>query len=94
MADYTNLFKDDDFRAYRKELIQAAAEQLHNMLSRHFSTEEVNGALDMARKIITLPNRLTGDQAVQQMLEDDTRNDFMDLTSRILRERYRERTKG
>ncbi len=72
MADYKELIFSDDFKAYRKKQLAAVVKLIHNRLKdgiyQELQAAQLQGALQMAVKLIQLPSELIGDEKLKDEL--------------------------
>ncbi len=90
MTDFKEFLFTDDFKAYRKRQIQVIARHVHNLLSSiEFPNKahEIQGALEMAYRIIGLPSTLLDDKDLEQSLNRLLKEDMAGITKYLVRER-------
>jgi hypothetical protein len=91
MADYKELIFSDDFKAYRRKQVLCVIEQINELIRKGFyldsmSGQELKGALDMARKLLILPQNLIKDEKLQGELNRLIEEDITDLSAYLVRE--------
>ncbi len=87
MTDFKEFLFTDDFKAYRKKQVQVIAKNIHNLLSGiEFPNKayEIQGALEMAQKIISLPSTLLNDKQLEQSLNRLLKEDMAGVTKYLI----------
>ena len=79
-----DLLVSEDFKRYRKAQAKAIVVQVKNLLFSNTDPKELRGAVEMARKIIRLPEDLTEDKNLQgelnRMIQEDLNQIAVELT--------------
>ena len=81
---HKDLLISEDFKLYRKAQAKAIVVQVKNLLFSNTDPKELRGAVEMARKIIRLPEDLTEDKNLQgelnRMIQEDLNQIAVELT--------------
>ena len=80
----------DDFKAYRKKQLEAVVGFIHNRLKdgiyQELQSAQLQGALQMATKLLQLPSELIGDENLKDELNKTIKEDLIGLTTYLVRE--------
>ena len=89
MTVWSEFFRNDDFRDYRKRQVQKVAERIEQLLYTSMGTETnldyIRGQLRMAKMLIRLPNELTENKALLEHLDQQIAEDMANLTRYLIR---------
>lgn len=89
MANWDELFKSDDFNAYRRKQAEQVGMYIERLvkssLSGEYNVDEIKGAMHMARLLIDLPEKITDSDGMRAVLRDQKIADYADLTSFLVR---------
>ena len=88
MADWNQLFKSDAFRAYRRKQAELVANIVSGEITRiegSASIDRLRGRLEMARLMIRLPENLTQDLSVSDILKDQLSEDMARITQYLIK---------
>ena len=95
MTDWSSFFKQEEFRQYRKRQIQTVAEKVNAHMARLVigngaDMNEINGELRMAKILLELPESLTKDEKVRELLTRQLEEDIANLTNYLIKHRLEE----
>ena len=83
---HKDLLISEDFKRYRKAQAKAIVLQIKNLLFSNSDSKELRGAIEMARKIIRLPESLTEDKNIQDALNRMIQEDLNQIAVELTRE--------
>jgi hypothetical protein len=91
MADYNELFRSDEFRAYRRKQAEEIAGIIkHSVVQltsgNEKSAQELKGQLGIINRMLRLPESLTGDVKLKTNLEAQLQEDIANITRFLIRE--------
>lgn len=94
MTDWSNFLKTNEFRDYRKKQVEAIAISIENLLYKTVIGPEgvetinnIDGQLSMAKTLLKLPEQLTKDGELSELLEIQLIEDIANLTKALMRQR-------
>ena len=83
---HKDLLISEDFKRYRKAQAKAIVLQIKNLLFSNSDSKELRGAIEMARKIIRLPESLTEDKNIRDTLNRMIQEDLNQIAVELVRE--------
>ncbi len=83
---HKDLLTSEDFKRYRKAQAKAIVVQVKNLLFSNTDPKELRGAVEMARKIIRLPESLTEDKSIRDALNRMIQEDLNQIAVELVRE--------
>lgn len=85
---HKDLIFSEDFKRYRKAQTREIAEFVHtNLYSKNL--EYTSGAMEMARRLIRLPEKLVNDKDMIDDLNRVVQEDLTQLSIEIVREKFK-----
>ena len=95
MTDWNELFRSDDFRAYRKKQVEAIAKDIHFYVDSFVYGDRLHGdviagQLATMRTLLRLPEKITGDEKMLEQLEAQLQEDIGNITTYLMREALRD----
>ena len=94
MSDWSAFFRTDEFRQYRKRQVQKVAKVIERDCYGAITgnggvrdLDRINGALTMAKELLRLPEELTRDEKLRDLLEVQMMEDMGNLTTFLIRQR-------
>jgi hypothetical protein len=90
MADWSEFFKTDDFRAYRRHQAEVIAGLIYQQVKlavagRPEALSLLAGRLDVANEFLRLPENLTDDRATRELLDQQLTEDIVDITRMLVK---------
>lgn len=79
------LFLSDEFRRYRKAQIMQIIDHVRPMVLSPDGTNELKGALDMARKLIKLPGTFKLAKEIKERIKDEAHQDMKEFEVKFVR---------
>ena len=92
MTDWAEFYDDEDFAAYRREQVAVVARHVYGLVN-HIShrpedARELKGALDMAHKIMSLPQLSTRDEKLQLKYAEMLKEDMAGIAAGLVQRRF------
>jgi len=90
VADYNELFRSNDFRAFRKKQVELVAETIKRGVflatsGKPEALAELKGQLSIVKEFLRLPEALTGDEKTLEILRHQLTEDVDDITRILIR---------
>ena len=89
MADFKELIFSHEFKAYRKKQMLIVVEFINNEvrsgLSGKMNIDRVQGALDMANRLLRLPSELVNDDKLALELDKMVQEDLVSISAYLVR---------
>jgi hypothetical protein len=91
-VDWAEFFDNDEFASYRKLQVEAVAKHVYGLVN-HIShkpedARELKGAMDMAHKILNLPQTTTKDTAQLTKYALDLQQDMAGIAAGLVIKRF------
>ncbi len=85
MTDWNELFRTDEFRAYRKRQAECLAELIDDRVFKELTD---NPQFAAAKELIKLPEQLTTDEVLLGMLKTQFNEDLANITAYLMRKHF------
>lgn len=88
MADIRELIESDEYKSFRKKQITAIGKHIYSLLEQGFGVavaQELRGGMGMAREIINFPIKLTNDEELKTIIDQQIKEDMANLTTYLLK---------
>lgn len=95
MADWSSFLRSDEFRLYRKKQVYAVADHIKKATFQLVSNGEVNqaalkGKMEMISIFLRLPETLTQDTKLKELLTIQLDEDVSNITKYLIRQSLNE----
>lgn len=92
MTDWNNFLRSDEFREYRRRQVEVVSKNIRNIVSRvttksDIDTSELRGKMEMVYVFLRLPESLTEDPKLKEILKAQLDDDVNNITRTLIRDR-------
>ena len=85
MADFKELFTDPVFSEYQDAIIDEVVDWLQHSLKVMADSRELKAGMEVAERILTIPNKLKAPQQIEQRLQAAAKAKLIGIPATLLR---------